>query len=215
MTSPAQTHSIPSAVETNNLKQAPKVEGVMPAFFLRWSPRSFADREVSPATLAKVFEAARWAASSYNEQPWRFFVGMRGSNTWRRIFESLYENNQAWAKSAPVLMVNATHTKFTHNSTPNRVALYDLGAAASYMTLQASALGLAAHQMAGFDTEKARRSLHIPEDYVMGAAIALGYQGEPAALPNEKLIQQEIAPRNRKPLSDIVLAEWGVPADLG
>jgi nitroreductase len=215
VTSPAETPSIPSAVEAHNLKQAPKIDGVMPAFFHRWSPRSFADREVSPATLAKVFEAARWAASSYNEQPWRFFVGMRGSNTWQRIFEALYENNQAWAKSAPVLMVNAAHTKFTHNGTPNRVALYDLGAAASYMTLQASALGLATHQMAGFDTEKARRALHIPEDYVMGAAIALGYQGDPAALPNEKLIQQEIAPRTRKALEEIVLAEWDVPAKLG
>lgn len=83
------------------------------------------------------------------------------------------------------------------------------------MTLQASALGLAAHQMAGFDTEKVRRSLHIPEDYVIGAAIALGYQGEPAALPSEKLIPQEIAPRNRKPLPEIVLAQWGMPANLG
>lgn len=215
MTFPAQTHSIPSAVETNNLKLAPKVDGVMPIFFHRWSPRSFADRAVSPSTLAKVFEAARWAASSYNEQPWRFFVGMRGSSTWQKIFDSLGEFNQAWAKAAPVLMVNAAHTRFTHNNTPNRVALYDLGAAASYMTLQASALGLAAHQMAGFDTEKARCALRIPEDYVMGAAVALGYQGEPAALPNEKLMQQEIAPRTRKPLGEIVLAEWGVPATLG
>lgn len=214
MASPAQTRSIPSAVEANNLKLAPKTDGVMPIFFHRWSPRSFAEREVNPATLAKVFEAARWAASSYNEQPWKFFVGIHGSSTWQKIFDSLGEFNQTWAKAAPVLMVNAAHTKFTRNGTPNRVALYDLGAAASYLTLQASAMGLAAHQMAGFDTEKARRALRIPEDYVMGAAIALGYQGEPAALPNERLIEQEIAPRARKPLEEIVLAEWGVPAEL-
>lgn len=215
MTSPADTHTIPSAVEVNNLKQAPKIDGVMAAFLQRWSPRSFAARDVSPETLAKVFEAARWAASSYNEQPWRFFVGTRGSSTWQKIFDALGEFNQTWAKAAPVLMVNAAHTRFARNGTPNRVALYDLGAAASYMTLQASALGLAAHQMAGFDTEKARRALRIPEDYVIGAAIALGYQGEPAALPNEKLVQQEIAPRTRKPLDEIVLAEWDVPAKLG
>lgn len=215
MTTPAQTQAILSAVEVNNLKQAPKVDGVMPAFFHRWSPRSFADREVSPATLAKVFEAARWAASSYNEQPWRFLVGMRGSSTWQKIFDSLGEFNQGWANSAPVLMVNAAHTKFARNGAPNRVALYDLGAAASYMTLQASVLGLAAHQMAGFDTEKARRLLGIPDDYVMGAAIALGYQGEPAALANEGLVQQEIAPRSRMPLEEFVLAEWGTPAKLG
>lgn len=214
MTSPVQAHAIPSAVEANNRKQAPKVDGVMQAFLLRWSPRSFSDRDVSPATLAKIFEAARWTASSYNEQPWKFFVGMRGSSTWHRILDALHESNQIWAKSAPVLMVNAAHTKFTRNGTLNRVALYDLGAAASYMTLQASALGLATHQMAGFDTEKARRSLGIPEDHVMGAAIALGYQGEPEALPNENLIQQEISPRSRKRLDEFVLAEWGVPAKL-
>ncbi len=214
MTSSIHTNSIPSAVDVNNLKQAPKLEGVLPVFFHRWSPRSFADREVNPAMLAKVFEAARWAASSFNEQPWRFFVGVRGSSTWQKIFESLQEFNQSWTKSAPVLMVNAAHLKFTHNGAPNRVALYDLGAATSYMTLQASALGLATHQMAGFDTEKARRSLGIPQDYVMGAAIALGYQGEPSALPNEKLIQQEVSPRSRRPLEEFVLAEWGVPAKL-
>jgi nitroreductase len=202
-------------MEATNLKQAPKVDGVMPVFFQRWSPRSFADREVSAETLAKVFEAARWAASSYNEQPWRFFVGVRGSSTYERIFESLGEFNQAWAGSAPVLMVDATHTKFTRNGTPNRVALYDLGAAASYMTLQAAALGLVTHQMAGFNTEKARQALGIPEDYVMGAAVALGYQGEPAALGDERFLKQETAPRTRKPLNEIVLAEWGVPANLG
>lgn len=210
----AQGNAVPSAVEANHLKQAPQVDGVMPEFLQRWSPRSFADRDVSPALLAKVFEAARWAASSYNEQPWRFFVGMRGSSVWQNIFDSLGESNQAWAKAAPVLMVNAAHTKFTRNGTPNRVALYDLGAAASYLALQAAALGLAVHQMAGFDTEKARRALRIPQDYVMGAAIALGYQGEPAALQNENQLQQEITPRTRKPLAEIVLAEWGVPAAL-
>lgn len=215
MNSPAETHATPSAIEANNRKQAPKVDGVMPEILRRWSPRSFSGREVSPATLAKIFDAARWAASSYNEQPWKFFVGMRGSGAWQRIFDALLESNQVWARSAPVLMVNAAHTKLTRNGAPNRVALYDLGAAASYMTLQASALGLATHQMVGFDTEKARRSLGIPEDHVMGAAIALGYQGEPEALPKENLIQQEIAPRSRKPLEEFVLAEWSVPAKLG
>jgi nitroreductase len=203
-----------SAVETHNLKQAPKVDGVMPVFFQRWSPRSFADREVSPATLAKVFEAARWAASSFNEQPWRFFVGMRGSNTYQKIFASLGEFNQGWAKSAPVLVVGAAHTRFAHNGTPNRAALYDLGAAASYMTLQAAALGVATHQMAGFDVEKARQSLGIPDDYAMGAAIALGYQGEPSALGDERTLSQETAPRTRRPLSEILLSSWGVPAIL-
>lgn len=204
-----------SAVEVNNLKQAPKVDGVMPVFLHRWSPRSFSDREVSPATLAKLFEAARWTASSFNEQPWRFFLGLRGSTTYQKIFESLGEFNQAWAGSAPVLIVGAAHTRFTHNGAPNRVALYDLGAAASYLTLQAAALGVATHQMAGFDVEKARQSLGIPDDYIMGATIALGYQGEPAALQKEQLLKQETTPRSRKPLNEFVLSSWGEPANLG
>lgn len=191
------------------------MEGVLPVFHQRWSPRSFADREVDPALLTKVFEAARWAASSYNEQPWRFFVGMRNSKTYADIFGSLSEANQAWARTAPVLMVGATHTKFSRNGVPNRVALYDLGAAASYMTLQAASLGLATHQMAGFNTENARRALRIPEDYVMGAAIALGYQGDPEALGKEALIHSETAQRTRKPLTEIVLSEWGQAAKLG
>ena len=203
-----------SAHEVNHLKHAPEVEGVLPVFFHRWSPRSFADRDVSPVMLAKCFEAARWAASSFNEQPWRFFLGTRGSATYKKIFESLGEFNQVWAASAPVLILGVARTKFSHNDAPNRVALYDLGAAASYMTLQATALGLATHQMAGVDLDKARKLLEIPEEYIIGAAIALGYQGEPTALTNEQMHKQEITPRQRKPLDEIVLSAWGEPAKL-
>jgi nitroreductase len=106
-------------------------------------------------------------------------------------------------------------TTFSHNKTPNRVALYDLGAAASYLTLQAAALGLVTHQMAGFDEAIARREFEIPEDYVVGAVIALGYQGEPAALSNPQMVAQEVAPRQRKPLSEFVLSAWETPANLG
>jgi len=94
-----------SATEVKQVKQAPAVEGVLPIFHERWSPRSFASRDVTPADLAKVFEAARWAASSYNEQPWRFLVGIRGSEAYRKIFESLISFNQAWATTAPVLIL--------------------------------------------------------------------------------------------------------------
>jgi nitroreductase len=203
-----------SASEVHAVKKAQRVEGVLPVFHERWSPRAFDDREVSAATLKKVFEAARWAASSFNEQPWRFLVGRKGDNTYRKIFETLGEFNQKWAKTAPVLMLNAAHTRFTQNGKENRVALYDLGAAASYMTLQAAALGVATHQMAGFDTEKAKRLFGIPEDYVMGAAIALGYQGEPVKLDDEGMIKQETSPRSRKPLSEIVFSEWDTPAAI-
>jgi len=128
-----------SAAETNQLKKAPAVRGVLPIIHSRWSPRSFSDRKVDPADLAIVFEAARWAASSYNEQPWRFLVGAQNSITYKKIFDSLGAPNQLWAGAAPVLILGAAKTRFSHNDAPNRVALYDLGAAASYLTLQASA----------------------------------------------------------------------------
>jgi nitroreductase len=204
-----------SAHEVNTLKQAPAVEGVLPAVLNRWSPRSFADREVSPEDLKKVFEAARWAASSYNEQPWRYLVGMRGSETYKKIFSTLIGFNQGWAATAPVLILGVASTKFTHNGAPNGYGLYDLGAASSYLTLQASELGLKTHQMAGFDQEAARKAFGIPEDYVLGSVIALGYLGEPAALGHEQMISMEVAPRERKPLSELVLSAWGEPAKLG
>jgi nitroreductase len=122
--------------------------------------------------------------------------------------------NQAWAKSAPILILGVSKTKFSHNDAPNRVALYDLGAASSYLTLQAAALGLATHQMAGFDPEAARKSFEIPENYIIGAVIALGYQGEPDALPNPQFVNQEVAPRQRKPLSQFVFSAWDTPAKL-
>jgi len=204
-----------SISEVNLLKQAPAVEGVLPLFHSRWSPRSFSDREVSAADLKRVFEPARWAASSYNEQPWRFFVGTRNSATYKKILDTLISFNQLWAAAAPVLILGVAKTKFSHNDSPNGSALYDLGAASSYLTLQAAALGLATHQMAGFDPNAARKALEIPDDYLIGAVIALGYQGEPGALTNEHMLAQETSPRARKPLSDIVFSAWDTPADLG
>ncbi len=204
-----------SAIEVNNLKQAPTVERVLPAVLGRWSPRSFASRDVSPADLAKVFEAARWTASSFNEQPWRFLVGTRNSLTYKKIFSTLIGFNQGWAAAAPVLILGVASTKFAHNGKDNRHALYDLGAAASYLTLQAAALGLTSHQMAGYDQDAARQVLDIPDSYALGAVIALGYQGEPSALAHEELIALETTPRTRKPLTEFVLSSWGVPANLG
>jgi nitroreductase len=188
---------------------------VLPAVLSRWSPRSFADREVSAAELKKVFEAARWTASAYNEQPWRFIVGTRNSETYKKIYSSLIGFNQGWAGTAPVLILGVASTKFTHNGSENQYGLYDLGAAASYLTLQASALGLTTHQMAGYNQEAARKAFGIPEDYALGSVIALGYQGEPAALSNEHMIEMEISPRTRKTVSEFVLSGWGEPAKLG
>ena len=204
-----------SASEVNKLKQAPVVDGVLPAVLGRWSARSFSDREVSAEDLKKIFEAARWTASSYNEQPWRFLVGRRNSSTYKKIFSTLIEFNQSWAGAAPVLILGVASTRFARSGSDNRNALYDLGAAASYLTLQAAALGLTTHQMAGFDQKAARQVFEIPEDYAIGAAIALGYQGEPSALGNPQLVEIETGPRTRKTLSEFVLSSWGAPAELG
>ncbi len=204
-----------SASEVHELKKAPTHENVLPIFHHRWSPRSFADRDVSAADLKAIFEAVRWTASSFNEQPWLYFVGTRNSETYKKIFSTLVEVNQYWARTAPVLMLNVARTKFSHNGTPNPVALYDLGASAATLAYQATSLGLFVHQMAGYDRDKARQVFNVPEEYTFGAALALGYQGEPAALAHEHFVAQESTPRQRKPVSDFVLAEWGVPAKLG
>jgi len=204
-----------SAIEVNQLKQAPPVEGVLPAVLSRWSPRSFADREVSVDTLAKVFEAARWTASAFNEQPWRFIVGTRNTPTFKKIFDALMPFNQGWAGKASALILGVAKTKFSHNNSPNSNALYDLGAATSYLTLQAAALGLSTHQMAGYDQAVARKAFEIPEEYALGSVIALGYQGNPEALGHDELIAREIMPRERKPLNNFVFSAWETPASLG
>jgi nitroreductase len=204
-----------STHDVNQLKKAPTVDGVLPAIHQRWSPRSFAARDVSPEDLKKVFEAARWAPSSYNEQPWRFLVGRRGDTVYKKIFDSLMPFNRLWAVNAPVLILGAAKSKFSHNDSLNSAAVFDLGAASAYLVLQAHELGLATHQMAGYDQSAARAAFAIPEEFALGSVIALGYQGEPAALTNEQMLAQEVAPRHRKALSDFVFHLWGSPADLG
>lgn len=200
-----------SADEVNKLKRAPAIEGLLPLFLERWSPRSFADREVSRADLKRVFEAARWAPSSGNAQPWRFIVGTQGTETHAKLTSVLAGFNKEWAPKAPVLILGTTNAVNARGAA-NAYAMYDLGAAAVSITLAAEALGLATHQMAGFDHDAARREFGIPEAYAIGSVMALGYQDEPAALSNEELISRETAPRTRKPLSEMVFSAWDEPA---
>ena len=203
-----------SATEVHELKKAPPVDGVLPAILHRWSPRAFTEKDVSAKDLKTIFEGARWAPSSFNEQPWRFLVGRRNSETYKKIHDALAPFNQMWAIQAPVLILGMARTKFSHNGEPNRVALFDLGAASAYLALQASALGLAAHQMAGFEEEAARKAFGVPAEYVFGSAIALGYQGEPGTLPREQMKAQEVAPRTRKELSEFVWEGWEKAAKM-
>ncbi|HZU09119.1 MAG TPA: nitroreductase family protein [Pseudacidobacterium sp.] len=201
----------PEQVET--LKHAPAADGVADVIYARWSPRAYADKQVSSEDLRKIFDAARWAASSYNEQPWRFFVGRRGDATYQKIFDTLVEFNQQWAKSAPVLILSVASKKFAHNGSPNYHALHDTGAATATLSLAATSLGLHTHSMAGFDHDKARKAFNVPEDYDIGAVTALGYLGDPEGLP-EQMKKTELSPRQRKDLGQFVFSEWERPAVL-
>ncbi len=177
----------------------------------RWSPRAFAEKTVSDVVLATVFTAASWAASSYNEQPWRFLVGRNGDETWNKIFRSLVPANQGWTKGAPVLYVAIAKKTFSHNGTPNRVAMHDVGAACATLSLQATALGLHTHGMGGFDPEALREYFSIPSDYDAISCWTLGYLGSPDTLA-DNYRNSEMQPRTRKPVEAFVFAEWGRPA---
>ncbi len=200
-----------SAESLESLKHAPGVSGMIEPILHRWSPRAFADRPVPAEDLKRAFEAARWAASSYNEQPWRFVVGHRGDPVYQAIFESLIGFNQMWAKSAPILVISVARKHFSHSGEVNLHAWHDVGAASANLTAQLTALGLHAHSMAGFDHAKAKQSLHIPDDFDTVAVIAIGYLGNPDSLP-EQMRTQEVAPRQRKDLKEIVFGEWEKPA---
>ena len=180
----------------------------------RWSPRAFEDRAVEPQKLGSLLEAARWAPSCFNEQPWRFFVAARGElERFERLASCLTEGN-SWAKAAPVLMLSIAKRTFALDGRPNRFGEHDVGLAAENLVLQATALGLSVHQMAGYDANRAREVLGIPDDFQSMAMIAVGYRGDAAKLP-ERLREREQAERKRKPLDEIIFgAAWGEPHEL-
>lgn len=181
----------------------------------RWSPRAFDERPVEQETLKSLFEAARWAPSSNNEQPWRFIVASKETSTdYDRLFACLVEGNRKWVFRAPVLILSVASLLFEDDGKPNRHALHDTGMAAENFVLQATALGLQAHQMAGFDTQKARETCLIPTGFDPVAMIALGYPGDPAVLP-DYLREREIKPRERQPIGDFVFSiKWGQTSPL-
>jgi len=176
----------------------------------RWSPRAFSEKTVSPEILQSLFEAARWAPSSSNEQPWTFLVGAKvDGNTFNKILGTLVEFNQTWAKHAPVLVIAVSELAFAKNGQPNRNAFYDTGAAVSQLTTEATSRGLFVHQMAGFDPRKAVEAFAIPNGWEPIAVFALGYPGDPQTLP-DTLRERELAPGKRKPLHEFVMnGNWG------
>jgi nitroreductase len=176
----------------------------------RWSPRAFADRPVEPKTLLSLWEAARWAASTGNEQPWYFIVATKQDEAeYARLLSCLRENNQQWASRAPVLMVSVAKLAFDANGQPNRHAFHDVGLAVANLILQATAFGLFVHQMAGIYPDKVRELYSVPDGFEPVAGIVLGYLGDPALLPKD-LRQREGAPRARRPIETFVFqGVWG------
>ncbi len=199
--------------DLEHLKHAPASLGLHELIASRWSPRSYSDKPISSEDLTKIFSAAAWAASSSNEQPWRFLVGRKGDDTYAKILDALVPANQEWAQTAPVLVLSVAKTTYTKNDAPNYHALHDTGAASATLTLEATALGLHTHGMGGFDHDKARANFSMPEGFEVGACWAIGYLGSPGALTGWQH-DAELAPRTRKPLESFVFSAWDTPAKL-
>jgi nitroreductase len=194
-------------------RTAPAEHPITPAIAQRWSPRSYLDEALDEALLRRVLEAGRWAASAYNEQPWQFLVTRKHAEpeAHAKLLACLVPFNQGWADKAPVLMLACARMTSAGNGKPNRWAEYDTGQASSAMAIEAAALGLQLHQMAGFDAAAARTAFAIPEGVEPIAAMVLGKPG-PASALNEQLAQREAAPRARKPAGEIFFGgAWGTP----
>ena len=175
---------------------------VDPIFVERWSPRAMSGEALAETELMSLFEAARWAPSSYNAQPWRFVYAHRGTPHWDRFFGLLVQTNQRWAAQAAVLILVASRTHFEFNDKPSRTHSFDAGAAWQSLALQGARMGLVVHGMQGFDYERARTQLNVPEAFAVQAMIAVGKPGDRGQLPAE--LQQREHPSDRKAISELV-----------
>ncbi|MFC5473165.1 nitroreductase family protein [Paraherbaspirillum soli] len=178
---------------------------IAPQFIQRWSPRAFASDQISEAELLTILEAARWAPSSYNSQPWRFVFARRGTPHWNNLLGLLNDFNRSWAEGASALVIVLSKTTFTPpgsaNTHPAPYHSFDAGSSWAYLALQAGLSGWHAHGMAGFDKEKTRSVLGVPADYAIEIAVAIGKVGDKALLPES--LQAGEAPSPRQPLSTL------------
>ena len=181
----------------------------------RWSPYAFSDRPVSDDDIVSLFEAARWAASSYNEQPWSYIVATKANpEEFQRWLSCLVEGNQVWAKAAPVLGLGCTSLRFARNNTPTPAAVHDLGLASATLTLEATARGLFVHQMSGILPDRAREVCQIPDGVQPTTGLAIGYVADPDSLP-ETYRERDLASRQRKDLGEFVFGgNWGAASPL-
>jgi nitroreductase len=201
--------------EVQAAKQAHPGHPVHALVTARWSPYGFSDRAVSPDDLRAIFEAARWAPSSYNEQPWSWVVATKDdAAAFARLLSCLVEGNQAWARYAPVLALGLVRERLKLTDEPNAAAEHDLGLAAGNMLLEATARGIAVHQMIGILPDRARDLYALPADAHALTGYAIGYLGDGAALA-EKVRARDLAPRTRRPLAESVFGDrWGEAAAL-
>jgi Nitroreductase len=186
-----------------------------PFISARKSTRAFSERIIEPEKLRSVLEAARWAPSSSNMQPWRFIVAVKDRpDDYERMVNLLFEGNRVWAENAPVLILSVAQATDNASQRTNKFAYHDVGMATENLAIQATSLGLAAHPMGGFYADRARATFNIPNEYEPVAIIALGYEGAAEFLP-QPLIERELAPRVRKPLSEFVFGNiWDAPSSL-
>lgn len=175
---------------------------IEPLIYRRWSPRAMTGEPISEEEMLTLFEAARWAPSTYNEQEWRFLYARRDTSHWPTLFGLLMEANQAWCQHAAMLVVILAHKVFNKDGKPNPVHLFDCGSAFENLALQGTSMGLVVHGMSGFDFERAHSELKVPEDYAVAAMFAVGRPGDPDKLP-EKLRQVE-APSRRRPVKESI-----------
>jgi nitroreductase len=179
---------------------------LLPEIKQRWSGRSFRDDMLSEEHLEQLLEAARWAPSCYNEQPWQFLVTRKGTESFLKLHSSLSEGNKAWAGNAPILLVAFARKNFSHNGKENKHAWHDVGLAIGQLSIQAAALGINIHQMAGFDPEPVIRDFNVPQDWEAVTINAIGYRGEADSLEGI-LKEKELAPQTRRDISEIIFMD--------
>lgn len=186
-------------------KPAKTTFSIHPLLTKRWSPRAFSRQPVEREKLQRIFEAARWAPSASNEQPWSFIIGFEGDATFRLIFDTLVEFNQLWVKTAPMLVVAVGRKASSKSGKPNEYYRYDVGQALAHLTIQAASEDLFVHQMGGFDANKLSKSLFINDDHEPVSVFTIGYQGDYRELhPNHQKL--ELADRTRKSQEDFIFS---------
>ncbi len=179
---------------------------ISPLIQKRWSPRAYAAKTIPTEQINSLLEAARWAASAMNEQPWRFIFATRDqTDRFSQLLACLNDPNQVWAKDAPLIILTMVKTKFAGSGQPNPWAQHDLGLAIGNLTTQATELGLFLHSMAGFSIDKTKTTFHLADDLQPVTMIAVGYLGNLQQLP-EPLQAREIAPQSRLALADLIIS---------